>query len=288
MAELVSRHVATVAEAMALAQERLDAAGVDNPWEDGVSLLGQLLGLSRSAVMLERNRPLSLERWTLYLSQLGRRARREPLQHILGVAYFYGLELTVSPAVLVPRPETERLVELALEALTGVPQPRVVDVGTGSGAIALAIKAERPDAAVSASELSAEALEVARDNARRLGLEVDFVRSDLLGAPALQEAVRGADLLLSNPPYLPETDRAWLSPEVRADPAEALFSGEDGLAHFRSLEAQAFGLVKPGARMMLELDPRNSQKALAEAARWTERKLEADLLGRARFLVLER
>lgn len=282
----------TLAEAMALAQETLEAAGVDNPLEDGVSLLGQLLGMSRSGVMLERHRSLSPEQWNLYLSQLSRRARREPLQHILGVAYFYGLELRVTPAALVPRPETERLVELALEALRNVPEPKVVDVGTGSGAVALAIKAERPDAEVTAGELSAKALDVARDNAARLNLEVAFVRSDLLREPTLREAVAAADLLVGNLPYLPDADRSWLSPEVRADPAEALFSGEDGLGHFRRLEAEAAGLLRPGARLMLELDPRNAPAALAQATleegRWAQGRLEADLLGRRRFLLLER
>jgi release factor glutamine methyltransferase len=284
----VSTTTVTIAEAMALAQETLEAAGVDTPLEDGVSILGHLLGLPRSQVMLERRRRLSPEQWTAYLSFLSRRARREPLQHILGVAFFYGLTLTVSPSVLIPRPETERLVELALASLKPVSHPKVVDVGTGSGAIALAIKAEKPDALVSASDISGEALEVAAHNAQRLGLELSLFQSDLIENPELQKRVGEADLLISNPPYLPEADKLWLSPEVRADPAQALFSGEDGLAHFRRLTAQAYKLLKPGARLMLELDPRNSAIALAHAARWLARGLEEDLLGRRRFLLLGR
>jgi release factor glutamine methyltransferase len=278
----------TIAEAIALAQERLEAAGVESPLEDGVSLLEHLLGLPRAQVMLERQRKLEPAEWERYLTYLGRRARREPLQHILGVACFYGLTLEVSAAALVPRPETERLVELALQALEALESPKVVDVGTGGGAIALAVKAERRDAVVTASELSKEALDLAERNARRLGLEVRFIQSDLLQDPELQEALREADLLLGNLPYLPEGDKRWISPEVEADPEGALFSGADGLDHFRRLAPQAHALLGPGAMVMLELDPRNSTRALELSTGWSEARLAEDLLGRPRFLLLRK
>lgn len=278
----------TVAEALLEAQRRLERAGLASPRAEATALLSALLNVSPSGLVSDRNRVLSeaelarLEAWVV------RREAREPLQHIVGYAHFYGLELQVTPAVLIPRPETEVLVELALAALKEVPQPKVVDVGTGSGAIALALKAERPDAVVWATDLSAAALGVAARNARALGLEVRLAPSDLLDAPEVAAFAQALDLLVSNPPYLLETDAAWLSPEVQRDPPEALFSGPDGLAHFRRLSAQAHALLRPGARCLLELDPRNVAQAQAESGAWAEATVAADLTGRPRFLSLRR
>ncbi len=276
----------TLAKALGKAEHRLAAAGVESAQVEARALLEHLLGLSRTELLLAPARPLTLEEEAAFEGLLERRERREPLQHILGVAPFYGLALEVTPAVLIPRPETERLVELALEALRGVSQPKVLDVGTGSGAVALAVKQERPDAEVMATDVSAEALDVAQGNARRLNLDVTFLQADLLEHPTVSTFAARAHLLVSNPPYLPEGDE--LSPEVRADPPAALFSGRDGLSHFRRLEPQAFNLLPEGAVMMLELDPRNAPTALSLSGRWAQRRLEKDLTGRARFLQLTR
>jgi release factor glutamine methyltransferase len=278
----------TVAEALEHARVRLERAGVASARAEAAALLGALLDVSPSGLVLERTRELSGAEQARLAGWVARRAAREPLQHIVGRAYFYGLELRVTPVVLVPRPETEVLVELVLAALEGVRHPKVLDVGTGSGAIALALKAERPDAEVWATDLSAAALEVAVSNARGLGLEIRLAPSDLLGAPEVAAFAREAHALVSNPPYLLEADAAWLSPEVRRDPPEALFSGPDGLAHFRRLSGQARALLQPGARCLLELDPRNVAQARAESGAWAEALVAADLTGRPRFLSLRR
>ncbi len=278
----------TAAEALNIAEERLTRAGLESPQTEALALLEHLLHLSRSELHLSRARVLTPTETARLEGWLGRREKHEPLQHITGVAHFYGLELRVTPDTLIPRPETERLVELGLEALKGVTRPNVLDVGTGSGAVALALKNERPDASVWATDLSRAALEVAEGNAQRLGLEVSFTLSDLLAAPTVQRFAQSVDLLLSNPPYLPEGDAAWLSPEVQRDPPGALFSGRDGLRHFRQLSAQALGLLKPGAVCLLELDPRNVRQAQNESKGWAEATVHTDLVGRERFLRLSR
>ena len=278
----------TILEARAWLVGHLGELGVASPAAEADLLLEALLGLSRSSLLLARNRRLSAEQTRTLETQLARRAEGEPLQHVLGLAHFYGLELRVTPDVLIPRPETERLVELALETVASLPTPKLLDVGTGSGAVALALKRERPDATVMASDVSAAALQVAADNAARYGLEVGFVNSDLLTAPAVAALAPSLDLLVANLPYLPEGDAAWLSPEVRREPGMALYSGPDGLAHFRRLVRQTYGLLKPGAVCLLELDPRNVRQAQAEANAWAEATVLNDLTDRERFLRLVR
>lgn len=278
----------TVTEALRVTRARLEAAGIESAEAEAWTLLGHSLGVSRSELLLSRARLLSAAEHQALDLLLSRRERREPLQHILGVAHFYGLTLRVTPATLIPRPETETLVELGLNLLTGKLQPQVLDVGTGSGAIALAFKAERPDALVWATDLAPAALAVAEANAQRLALEVHFVTSDLLLEPSVGAFAQRADLLVSNPPYLPQSDARWLSPEVQRDPPAALFSGADGLAHFRQLTAQAFSRLEAGAVCLLELDPRNVALAQRESARWSQVSVHNDLLGRARFLRLTR
>lgn len=277
----------TIREAQALAEARLKAAGIDSYAAEASLLLQYLCGLSRSELALARQRPLSaaqvdtLERW------LRRRAAREPLQHIVGVAHFYGLELAVTPAVLIPRPETELLVWQALKLLDGATRPRVLDIGTGSGAIALAIKRERPDAQVMACDISAAALAVARANAARHKLEVSLIESDLLAEPRVAEFAKEAQLITANLPYLPESDRGTVSPEVSHDPPLALYGGEDGLALFWHCEAELKALLTPGAQALFELDPRNLAQA-STARGWRRIERFCDLAGRARLLLLTR
>lgn len=213
-----------------------------------------------------------------------RRLAREPLQHLVGEVEWGGLHLLVSPAALIPRPETETLLLLALADLKGREHPKVLDVGTGTGAVALGIRGARPDVAVTASDLSVEALTLARRNAERTGLEVRFLQSDLL------ESVGGRfDVIVSNPPYLLDTDRQGVQPEVRHDPELALYSGPDGLELARRLVAQVPPHLEPGGTLLLELDPRNVQVLAAEmtASGWTVR-VTPDLSGRERFLRAQR
>ena len=275
-------------EVLVRVTSRLERAGLPSPEADTSALLGALLNVSRSELLLRRTRVLSAAELTQLGDWVARREARIPLQHILGVAHFYGLTLRVTPDTLIPRPETERLVEVGLLSLKDISQPKGLDVGTGSGAVALAIKAERPGAVVWGTDVSPEALQVAADNAAFLGLEVHFTRADLFDDADVQTFARSADLLISNPPYLPEADAATLSPEVQRDPPTALFSGTDGLAHFRKLTAEASTLLKPGAVCLLELDPRNVQRARAESHGWAEAAVHTDLTGRERFLLLRR
>lgn len=217
---------------------------------------------------------------------LNRRLEHEPLQYILGYAYFYGLKLEVTPATLIPRPETEVLVYDALTYLKTLPRPIVVDIGTGSGAIACAIKAECPQAQLWASDISQSALAVAKRNAARLELAIHFRHSDLLAE--LRDIQ--VDVILANLPYLPQSDDAALAPEVQNEPASALFAGQDGLDVYRHFLAQLNTHQETKdkkAKVWLELDPRNVQQAaeFAQHAGYAT-TIEKDLVGRERFLIL--
>jgi len=278
----------SVAEARLLAVRRLRAAGVDSAEAEAMTLLEAVTGLDRGELLLVPDRRLSEEERLRLLELLRRRAAREPLQHILGRAPFYGLELEVDASVLVPRPETERLVELVLEKLRGREAPSVLDIGTGTGAIALAVKAERPDASVMAADVSPAAVTLARRNAERLRLAVRVRRSDLLAEAEVAAFAAGCDALVANLPYLPAGDAAGLQPEARRDPPGALFAGEDGLRYARRLRDQAYRLLPDGALLALELDPRNVRLAAAAARAWRSAGVEVDLAGRERFLTAVR
>jgi release factor glutamine methyltransferase len=276
----------TLEEARAQAARRLRTAGITSAEAEALLLLEAALELTRSELILSPARQLTaheqavLERW------LARREGREPLQHILATSHFYGLDLTVEPGVFIPRPETEQLVVLCLEALEGLVDPKVLEVGTGSGAIALAIKHRRPDADVVATDVSAKALELAAANALRLELAVSFLKADLLATPAVREVAVEADLLVSNPPYLPDGDRSLVSPEVQRDPELALYGGRLGLRQARQLERQASALLAAGAVLLLELDPRNVRAAMEGSRGWADATIFEDLAGRERFLKL--
>jgi len=223
---------------------------------------------------------LTAEQQQKLANALERRAGGEPLQLIIGGVEFFGLELAVRPGVLIPRPETELLVELALRLVEGVTAPRLLDVGSGSGAIALAIKKQRPDAVVYASDVSSAALELARKNAAELELEVNF-----LAAP-LTAGLSGLDLIVSNPPYLPAGDAAAAPPELAWEAKEALYAGADGLDVARPLIGEAGRALKPGGWLVLELDPRNIELAAEYAANqsFTILTIHPDLSGAPRFL----
>jgi len=211
---------------------------------------------------------------------LERRAGNVPLQLIIGSVEFFGLRLVVRSGVLIPRPETELLVELALRLVGDVTTPRLLDVGTGSGAIALAIKQRRPDAVVYASDVSPAALELARKNAANLELKVNF-----LAAP-LTAGLDGLDLIVSNPPYLPAGDEAAAPPELAWEAREALYAGADGLNVARPLIDEAARALKPRGWLALELDPRNVETAAEYAAGrgFTDLTIQPDLSGASRFL----
>lgn len=179
-----------------------------------------------------------------FLALCVRRAAGEPLAYLSGEKEFFGLPLQVDARVLVPRPDTETLVEWALELLRGRPAPRVIDLGTGSGAIALAIRSAQPDAQVEAVDRSAEALAVAAANASRLGLPVQFRQADWLEGAGLY------DLIVSNPPYIPDEDPHL--PALRHEPRQALAAGPDGLDDLRAIAAAAPAHLAPGGWLLLE------------------------------------
>lgn len=221
------------------------------------------------------------------------RAGGIPLQHLLGVAPFWGLELEAGPDALIPRPETERLVELTLAAVAGVDAPRILDLGTGSGAIAIALAHERPDAQVWAADVDAAALAVAQRNVREHAPQVRLLRSDLLEAPEARALLPRLHLLVANLPYLPSADAATLPPEVRREPPRALFGGPDGLDPFRRSWRRLREELPVTAEAWFELDPRNVAVAAAEvradpASAGRPIEIENDLTGRARFLRIGR
>ena len=257
-----------------------------SPTSEANLLLESALEVDRTSLLLLSRRNLSQEEQAKLTEWLGRRMEREPIQHILGWAPFFGLKLEVTPDTLVPRPETERLVELALKQLSDSIRPVVLDVGTGSGAIALAIKIERPDANVVATDISPKALKLARRNASKLGLQIDIIAADLLEHPKVTKLAKEARLVVSNPPYLPDGDRKLVSPEVQADPGLALFAGREGLDVVRRLERQARSVLKVGAELLLELDPRNLTAVNDLAEGWDRRRIYEDLTERKRFLLL--
>lgn len=236
-------------EALARGSEYLARHGVPSPRVDAEHLLGHALGLSRLQLYLEHDRPLTGAERGVARELLGRRARREPLAYILGEWGFRGLTLRVDRRVLVPRPETEVVVERCLARLQGLESPLVLDVGTGSGAIALALAAEHPGARVLAVDASEDALAVARDNAAASGLaaRVTFARADV--SQGLSPAPGPFDLVVSNPPYVPEEELAGLEPEVRDwEPREALVD----TGQTEQVAAAVRDVVRPGGWLVLE------------------------------------
>ena len=240
----VAGAASTVRSALRDAEERLTAAGSVSARLDAELLLADALGVDRAALYARADRALPTEATAAFAHHLGRRAASEPVAYVLGRRAFRRLELEIDDRVLIPRPETELLVEVALDALPH--GGRVHDVGAGSGAIALALKDERPDLVVSASDLSASAVAVARTNATRLGLDVAL--SCAAGVPAAD-----FDLVVANLPYIRDDEWAGLAPDiVRYEPREALLGGgPDGLEAIRELIAA----VPSGMRLALEHAP---------------------------------
>jgi release factor glutamine methyltransferase len=227
---------------------------VPSPEWDAERLLRHVTGWDRALVLARPETVIASEAEAVFRALVARRASRVPLQHIVGAQAFWRHDFLVTPDVLVPRPETEILVETALGLMRDVARPVVVDVGTGSGCIALSLAAERGDAEVHATDVSGPALAVARENARRLGLEsrVAFHQGDLLEPVA--DLIGRVGLVVSNPPYVAAADRASLAPEVRDhEPAVALFPPGDPLSVYRRLAAVAATALRPGGWLAVEV-----------------------------------
>ena len=269
------------------ATRRLRKANVPEPEASAEVLLSELLGVRRGDLALHEP-PLADEQVNRYGTWIERRANREPVQRILGRAYFRNLVLCLNEWTLIPRPDTESVVDAALELLDGRGGSGVVlDVGTGSGAIAISVAQERPSATVYATDLSPGALEAAGRNATENGASVRFYRADLL--TGLASLRRGVDLLVSNPPYIEAGTLQTLAPEVREwDPREALDGGPDGLLFYRRIFGEAPALLKSGADVVLEVGDGQGEDVLnlGGKAGFVPLGLHRDLTGTPRAALL--
>ncbi len=289
----------TLREALTRAMAQIDASPelrADSA-RDARLLLLHALGISHAAFFADNDRLLTPAQQAAYEALIQRRLACEPIQYITGEQEFYGLALGVTPAVLIPRPETEHLVEAVLaemkraemkqvemkRAALNASQPtrsplRILDVGTGSGAIAIALAHHLPHAHITAIDLSAAALDVAASNAERHGLSdrIRFLESDLLDALDANELGYGA--VVSNPPYVPTADRASLHPQVRDhEPAAALFAGADGLDIYRRLVPQARAALLPNGLLAMEIGHGQDEAIAAMLVGWDGLRFVDDL-----------
>jgi release factor glutamine methyltransferase len=275
----VSAAPETVGEVVRRTAARLETDGLLTARLDAELIVAHVLELTRAELALERGRVVTDAEAERVAKLTARRAAREPLQYVLGEWGFRRLTLTVDGRALIPRPETETVVERCLALLAGVEAPRVLDVGTGSGAIALAIADEHPGAAVTGIDVSAEALSLARQNAARTGVAVELLQVDLLGG------LPGSDwdLVVSNPPYVRPDEAATLAPEVVDwEPHVALFDG----GHTETLVRDAAAVLRRGGALVLEsYDERARAVAgLLERAGFEQVAVTRDLAGRDRVV----
>ena len=280
----------SVRQAARDAADRLERAGVPEPAASAEVLLSELLEIKRGEIALHDER-LTEEQAEHYDAWISRRLQREPVQRILGYAYFRNLLLDLNMETLIPRPDTESVVELALERIDlRAGSCRVLDIGTGSGAIAISIAQERPLCDVHATDVSEDALEIARRNAERNGVTVHFHRADV--ASGLQFLKGTVDLLVSNPPYVDEVSaERRLAPEVRRwDPPAALYSGSDEYAFFRRIFAETPPLLADGADVVLEIGDGQAEavRELGEHASFIPLDTRLDLAGTPRAVLLRR
>ena len=244
---------------------------------DSRALLRAALGVSDTHLVAHPERPLTEPQRERYLAWVERRRAGEPVAYLTGEREFYSLAFKVTPAVLIPRPETELLVEAALERIPAHVPFRVLDLGTGSGCVAVAIAKHRPRAQVTATEVSRDALAVARENAARHGSGIEFIESDWLDALA----GRRFDLIVSNPPYVAEGDPHLSEGDLRFEPRAALVAGADGLSCIRLTIAQARAHLKPGGGLLFEHghDQAARCRALLAQAGYFEVATRHDLVG---------
>jgi release factor glutamine methyltransferase len=269
----------TVGQVLRRATEYLAGKGVDSPRLDAEHLLGKALGLSRVELYMHHDRPLSDAERDEYRELVRRRGEREPLAYVLGEWDFRGLTLKVDRRALVPRPETEVVVERCLALLDGRPEPRVLDVGVGTGAIALAIAQEHPGAQVKACDVSAEALELARENAESVGIPIAFEQRDLREGLGTGQY----DLVVSNPPYVLPEEIETLEPEVREwEPRVALVGRE----HTHLVAEHAAEVLPPGGRLVLEVAGERGADVvdLLEQLGYDDVRLTLDLAGSDRVV----
>lgn len=273
-----------IREALFESVRQLRSSGVAVPEMTARVLLSDVLGQDQAwleAHSEEAVGPGQLER---FRSALRARADGVPLQYIRGVQEFFGLEFAVTPAVLIPRPETEHLVEAALQRIR--PGDRVVDIGTGSGAIAVSLALNAPSATVLASDISLDALAVASRNAARMGADVRFLAAD--AAYALASTT--VEMVVTNPPYVPRADACGLQKELHHEPTVALYGGEDGLEVFERIARSAWEALRRGGWLLAEIGfgSRDAVRRLLRSSGWEQPAFLSDLAGIDRVVITRR
>ena len=280
----------TVLEVIQRSSDFLTQKGVESPRLQTELLLAHVLGLQRLQLYLNFERVLNQEELKRLRELIKRRGQREPLQHLVGSTSFCGLEIAVSPKVLIPRPETELLAERAWKSLSqpsSSPTQFALDFGTGSGCLAIALAVKCPAIKVHALDISTEAISLARHNAQCHNVcdRIEFHTGD--GFAALQGGL-SFDLIVANPPYIPSAAIDLLEPEVRRhDPRLALDGGADGLHFYRRLAKEAPPFLKPACRIMLELGDQQAEavREIFTRQKWMVEALEPDYTGRLRIFV---
>lgn len=282
----------TIREVLKEATQELDSGGVPDARREAGSLLSFILGKDRTFLISHAEDQVDDRSWNRFREFVERRATGEPLQYITGVQDFYGREFRVTPDVLIPRPETELLVEAALQIVgnTGA-APSICDVGTGSGCIAVTLLCEIVSARAVALDKSPAALEIAKLNAQNLSVadRMHFVVSDCFNS--LNSSDYEFNLIVSNPPYVAEVALAGLQREVRDhEPLVALSPGPDGLSIIRRLIDEAPPFIKPGGHMLMEIgfDQGEAVTTLVDGSAWALREIRPDLQGIPRIVVLQR
>ena len=280
----------TIAAALRGATDKLRAANVSDPQLVAQSLLAEALGRDRTYLIVNFQEALPAETISRYDELIARRVAGEPLQYITGRQEFFGLEFEVTPAVLIPRPETELIVEEALHLAAEISRPLIIDVGTGSGCLAVVLAREIPQARVLAIDISPAAIGVASRNAAKHGLagRIAFVVADLLSAVA---GAPLADLIVSNPPYIGIEEMTTLQSEVRNwEPHMALTDGADGLSVYPRLFAGAAARLKPGGHLLCEMGYQQAESiaALVDEEEWQLPRLLTDLQGIPRTIVMQK
>ncbi len=268
--------------------QRLQEAAVEEARREAGSLLAHVLGRDRSFVIAHPNDALTDEEWEAFQSLTERRAAGEPLQYITGHQEFFKLDFEVTPDVLIPRPETELIIETALELWRDDPQPYFGDIGTGSGCIAISLLHELPAARAMATDASRAALRVAQRNAARHGVldRLELLESDCFSAVPVTERF---SLIVSNPPYVADDELKSLQREVRYEPRAALAAGPDGLSVIRRLLGGARPFLRSGGYFVFEIGFGQSEAVedLIDQRVWKLREIRADLQGIPRTFVLE-
>ena len=269
----------TGAEVLKAAVARLQSAHVPDPQTDARRILAHCMGIERARLTLELSQPVPESLLPVINAAIARRCERQPVSHILGYREFWGRRFEVSPDVLDPRPDTELIIELALQ---GTPPDRILDLGTGSGILAVTLAMEFPNAKVTAVDISDAALNVARRNARDLGAEVEFLKGNWFDG-----VTQRFDLIVSNPPYITEDEMTGLAPEVRLwEPEIALTPGGDGLAAYRAIIAELQEHLSENGRCLLEIGYKQAEAVidLCHATGLSEVAVHRDMAGKNRVI----